>query len=270
MKGSCILVGWGVGGLPRCGKAVMDANAAWPPCKLNCVRLTAWSENIAASRREKGNRTKLTRLQEGGWCTREGTWFLGSCWGWRAGAAGVLLRGTWTKCPAPARCSPGRRSINENTTSPTCTCSAPQKETQVKMTVKQKCYPGIVGGRQNDILAAKGLEELCIVFLLCCVRTAENLLKKEREEILGNKSTEVIVDWPTYFQSGGNVTCKHICQEETFAGLAFGLEWSICFCAYKVSVASCVCVSVMYSLSMGRMQAETAQVGMIKTLIWYS
>lgn len=42
-------------------------------------------------------------------------------------------------------------------------------------------YPGIVGGRHNDILAAELLEELRIVFLLCCMRTAENLLKKERE-----------------------------------------------------------------------------------------
>lgn len=55
------------------------------------------------------------------------------------------------------------------------------KRHKMNMTVEVKrCYPGIVGGRHNDILAAELLEELRIVFLLCCMRTAENLLKERK------------------------------------------------------------------------------------------
>lgn len=38
-------------------------------------------------------------------------------------------------------------------------------------------YPGVVGGRHDDVLAAELLEELGVVFLLRCMRATEDLLQ---------------------------------------------------------------------------------------------
>lgn len=41
-------------------------------------------------------------------------------------------------------------------------------------------YPGVVRRRQDDVLAAELLEELCVVLLLGSVRTAQDLLEGRR------------------------------------------------------------------------------------------
>lgn len=38
-------------------------------------------------------------------------------------------------------------------------------------------YPGVVGGRHDDVLATELLEELGVVLLLRCVRATEDLLQ---------------------------------------------------------------------------------------------